>query len=106
MQESKASRLFLLSSIMLGALAAVVSFAYLDKATGEDRGPKTKVLVAKVDLRENTPLDPEKDLEEMEIPKNMVCLGRGRCNRSRRVPIRGNASIGASWRARRSCWRI
>ena len=68
MQESKASRLFLISSVILGILAAVVSFAYLDTASGTDRRPKAKVLVAKHDIRENTPLDPERDLEEMEIP--------------------------------------
>ncbi len=74
MQESKSSRLFLISSIVLGILAAIVSFAYLDKATGMERGPKAKVLVAKHDLRENTPLDPEKDLEEMEFPARMTAL--------------------------------
>lgn len=74
MQESKASRLFLISSVVLGILAAIVSFAYLDKATGTDRGPKTKILVAKHDIRENTPLDPDKDLEEMEIPTRMAAL--------------------------------
>lgn len=74
MQESKSSRLFLISSIVLGVLAAVVSFAYLDQATGADRGPKVKILVAKHDLRENVMLDPEKDLEEMDIPSRMTAL--------------------------------
>ncbi len=78
MQESKASRLFLISSVILGILAAVVSFAYLDTASGTDRRPKAKVLVAKHDIRENTPLDPERDLEEMEIPAGATSLqGRG-----------------------------
>ena len=74
MQESKASRLFLISSVILGILAAVVSFAYLDTASGTDRRPKAKVLVAKHDIRENTPLDPERDLEEMEVPAGMASL--------------------------------
>jgi Flp pilus assembly protein CpaB len=74
MQESKASRLFLISSIVLGVLAAVVSFAYLDSASGTDRRPKGKVLVAKHDIRENSALDPEKDLEAMEIPAGMSSL--------------------------------
>jgi Flp pilus assembly protein CpaB len=74
MQESKASRLFLISSVVLGLLAAVVSFAYLDTASGTDRRPKAKILVAKHDIRENTPLDPEKDLEEMEIPAGATSL--------------------------------
>lgn len=74
MQESKASRLFLISSVVLGLLAAVVSFAYLDKASTTDRGPKLKVLVAKHDLRESTALDPERDLQEIEIPASMAVL--------------------------------
>lgn len=68
MQESKSSRLFLISSLILGLVAAVVSFAYLDKATSSDNGPKTLILVAKHDLRENTLIDPERDLEELRIP--------------------------------------
>lgn len=74
MAENKASRLFLLSSVILAALAAIVSFAYLDKASSGERGPKTTILVAKHDLRENSALDPERDLEAMEIPARMASL--------------------------------
>jgi len=83
-QESKSSRLFLVSSLILGLVAAVVSFAYLGKATSAENGPKTLILVAKQDLRANATLDPERDLTELAIPATTQfaplaqrCLGPG-----------------------------
>jgi Flp pilus assembly protein CpaB len=74
MPENKASKLFLISSVVLGLLAAVVSFAYLNQATSSDRGPKYRIIVAKHDLRENSTLDPTRDFDEMEVPVRMTAL--------------------------------
>ncbi len=74
MAENKASKLFLISSVVLGLLAAVVSFAYLSQATGAERGPKYRIIVAKHDLRENSTLDPTRDFDEMEVPARMTKL--------------------------------
>ncbi len=69
MQETKTNRWFLSASLVLGLLAAVVAFTYLDRGTKEV-GPRGKILVAVHDLRENAQLDPDKDVKEMEIPSS------------------------------------
>lgn len=74
MQENKAGRAFLVTSIILGILAMVLSFAYLQGKTDVDTTPKAKILVAKHDLRANVMLDPEKDLQDFDIPANMEAL--------------------------------
>lgn len=75
MAEGKSSsRIFLLSSLALGVLAMVAAFIYLQNTAGQEKGPKVTILVAARDLRENAPLDPEKDLTELEIPARMDAL--------------------------------
>lgn len=76
MAENKSgSRIFLLSSLALGVLAMAAAFVYLENAAGQDKGPKTMIVVAKRDIRETAALDPEKDLETLEIPARMSALG-------------------------------
>ncbi len=70
MQENKSSRAFLIISVCLGVVAMVLSFAYLQGKTGSEVGVDVTILVAAHDIRANTPLDPEKDLEEMKVPNN------------------------------------
>ena len=62
------NRVFLVSSVLLGVVAMVAAFVYLENSGGQEKGPKTTILVAKRDLRENTSIDPDKDLTELEIP--------------------------------------
>ena len=78
MAEAKTgSRIFLLSSLALGVLAMVAAFVFLQNTAGKETGPSAKVFVARRDLRENTVLDPDKDLSEMEVPRRMTdLLGR------------------------------
>lgn len=73
-EARSSSRIFLLSSIILGMVAMVAAFVYLESSTGEDRGPKTTILVAKRDLRASAALDPEKDLTELEVPARLTDL--------------------------------
>jgi Flp pilus assembly protein CpaB len=68
------NRIFLGTAVLLGVVAMAAAFIYLDSAGGEGAGPKAKILVAKRDLKENTLLDPEKDLTELEIPASFVAL--------------------------------
>jgi len=71
-EAKSGSRVFLLSSLALGVLAMVAAFVFLQNTAGKETGPMTKVLVAKRDLRENTVLDPDKDLREVEVPNRMT----------------------------------
>jgi hypothetical protein len=50
------------------------AFVYLENASGQDKGPKTLIVVAKRDIRETAALDPDKDLETLEIPARMSAL--------------------------------
>ncbi len=74
MQQSSSSRIFLLGAVILGVLATVISFAYLENTSGADRRPGVKVIAAKHDIRENTPLDPERDFKDLEVPASMTEL--------------------------------
>ncbi len=75
MAESRSnSRVFLLSSVILGVVAMVAAFIYLESGSTTDRGPKTMILVAKRDLRTGAALDPEKDFAELEIPARFAEL--------------------------------
>ena len=75
MAESRSnSRVFLLSSVLLGVVAMVAAFVWLENTAGQERGPKSVILVAKRDLRSSASLDPEKDLVELEIPAKLVEL--------------------------------
>jgi Flp pilus assembly protein CpaB len=72
--KRSSNRVFLVSSILLGVVAMVAAFIYLENTGGQERGPKVTILVARHDLRENGALDPEKDLAELEIPARLTDL--------------------------------
>jgi len=74
MQETSTNRVFLIGALVLGVVAAVFAFVYLNQAAGSDRGPKVKVVIAKVDLHQNASLDPERDLDTMEVSPEMKRL--------------------------------
>ena len=73
-ENRSTNRVFLLSSVVLGVIAMVAAFVYLENGAGQERGPKSMVLVAKRDLRANTAIDPDKDLTELEIPARLDAL--------------------------------
>ena len=68
--QNKSSRVFLLLATVLGVLATVTTFVFLESSTATARGPKVKILVAKDDLKPGTILDPDKHLAELDIPDN------------------------------------
>ena len=69
MQDNKASRIFLIVAVVLGVLATVMAFAYIDSVSSETGGgPKIKIMVAALELRPNQPLDPGRDLQTIDIP--------------------------------------
>jgi Flp pilus assembly protein CpaB len=58
----------LIAAVVLGVLATVLAFTFIQSAAGTDRGPKTRIVVAKHDLKPNAVIDPERDLQVEEIP--------------------------------------
>lgn len=72
--QNKSSRVFLMLAVVLGVLAMVTTFAFLQGASGTDRGPKATIYVAARNLRPNVPLDPDKDLREEQIPASLAGL--------------------------------
>jgi Flp pilus assembly protein CpaB len=79
-QENKASRIFLIVAVVLGVLATVMAFAYIDSMAKESGGgTPVKILVAKTDLRPNAALDPDRDLQVEDMspkfqPFAALCL--------------------------------
>ncbi len=68
MEDTKASRMFLVAAVVVGVVATVLAFAFIDSTAAADRGPKTKIVVAARDLKPNAVLDVERDLRVEEIP--------------------------------------
>ncbi len=81
MQENKTSRAFLVTAVVLGVMATVLSFAYLQNNSAKEAAPTIEIVAASHDLRAGAPLDPDKDLKKMEIerkgvmPERVVLLG-------------------------------
>jgi Flp pilus assembly protein CpaB len=67
-QENKASQMFLVVAVFLGILATVMAFMFIKGSEGQDRGPKTVVVVASEDLRPGMAIDPDRDFRVEEIP--------------------------------------
>ena len=76
MAENCSSRKFLVGAVVLGVLATVMAFAFIQSSASADRGPKVRIVVAARDLRANEALDPEKDLRVEEIPVKFVGLAQ------------------------------
>lgn len=87
--QGKSSRVFLLVAVVLGVVATVTTFAFLESSSQVDRGPKTTILVAARDLKPNTPLEPEKDLKEMEMPARMGELKQRALQSENKASYRG-----------------
>jgi Flp pilus assembly protein CpaB len=72
---TSSSKLFLLVAIVLGILATILSFVFINSASLTNAsGPKRTIVVAKHDLSPNAVLDPERDLEKEEIPAKFSSL--------------------------------
>jgi Flp pilus assembly protein CpaB len=87
--QAKSSRVFLLVAVVLGVLATVTTFAFLEGSAGKERGPKAAILVAARDIKPNTPIDPEKDLKEEDIPLSMRAWRDRAVNPDNKGALRG-----------------
>ena len=58
MQDNKASKMFLIVAVVLGVLATILAFFFINDTAGKDRGPKAKIVVAARDMR---PIDSAAD---------------------------------------------
>ncbi len=74
MAENSSSRIFLIGAVVLGVLATVMAFAFIQKSAGVDRGPQVSILVAARDLRPNAPIDPDRDFRVEPIPVKFAAL--------------------------------
>jgi Flp pilus assembly protein CpaB len=72
--ENSSSRIFLMGAVVLGVLATVMAFAFIQNSAAVDRGPKVHIVVAAHDLRANAVIDPERDLKVEEIPVKFAAL--------------------------------
>ena len=72
MEENKTSRAFLVTAVVLGVMATVLSFAYLQNNSAKEAAPSIEIVAASHDLRAGAPLDPDKDLKKIEIEKKGV----------------------------------
>jgi Flp pilus assembly protein CpaB len=72
--ENQASKAFLIGAVVLGVLATVLAFMFIQNTAAQDRGPHVRILVATHDLRANGIIDPERDLKVEEIPVKFASL--------------------------------
>jgi Flp pilus assembly protein CpaB len=62
-----ASKAFLIAAVVLGVLATVLAFAFIQNTAGVDRTPRIAIAVAKRDLTPAISIDPDRDFERQEI---------------------------------------
>ncbi len=78
MAENQASKAFLVGAVVLGVLATVMAFLFIQNTAAQDRGPHVQILIAARDLRANSLIDPDRDLKVDEIPVKFRELA-GKC---------------------------
>ena len=78
MAENQASKAFLVGAVVLGVLATVMAFLFIQNTAAQDRGPHVQILIAARDLRPNSIIDPERDLKVEPIPVKFADLA-GKC---------------------------
>ena len=76
-------------AVVLGMLATVLAFGFIESTAGQDRGPKTRIVVAKHDLRPNVAIDPDRDLQAEEIPTRFGSLAAQSLDWDARVNYKG-----------------
>ncbi len=74
MAENNSSRIFLIGAVVLGVLATVMAFMFIQNSAAVDRGPKVHIVVAAVDLKPNASINPDRDLRVEEIPVKFASL--------------------------------
>ncbi|MGN6371215.1 MAG: Flp pilus assembly protein CpaB [Phycisphaerae bacterium] len=78
MAENQASKAFLVGAVVLGVLATIMAFLFIQNTAAQDRGPHVQILIAARDLRPNAIIDPNRDLKVEEIPLKFRDLA-GKC---------------------------
>jgi Flp pilus assembly protein CpaB len=76
--ENQASKAFLVGAVVLGMLATIMAFLFIQNTAAQDRGPHVQILIAARDLRPNALIDPDRDLKVEEIPLKFRDLA-GKC---------------------------
>jgi Flp pilus assembly protein CpaB len=71
-----ASKVFLMVAVLLGVLATILAFFFINSAGSSTSGPQVSIVVAKRDLAPNTPVEPDRDLTLTEVPAKFSRLAR------------------------------
>ncbi len=66
--SAAASKVFLMVAVLLGVLATMLAFYFINNAGASNTGPQGWIVVANRDLSPNTVLDPARDLRVDKIP--------------------------------------
>jgi Flp pilus assembly protein CpaB len=72
--SAAASKIFLMVAVLLGLLATVLAFFFINQAGTGNTGPRVSITVAVHDMPPNTPLDPARDLTVIDIPQRFSSL--------------------------------
>jgi Flp pilus assembly protein CpaB len=72
--SAAASKIFLAVAVLLGVLATLLAFMFINSAGAANTGTPILVTVAKRDLPANTMIDPSRDLKTMPIPPQFAAL--------------------------------
>jgi Flp pilus assembly protein CpaB len=72
--SAAASKIFLVVAVMLGVLATLLAFVFINSAGAGNSGPQISVTVAKRDLSPNVLIDPSRDLRVMKIPQQFAAM--------------------------------
>jgi Flp pilus assembly protein CpaB len=81
--------MFLVVAVVLGILATVMAFMFIKGNEGQDRGPKTVVVVASQDLRPGISIDPDRDFRLEEIPAKFASFVNKTVDATSRANYRG-----------------
>ena len=76
--SAAASKVFLMVAVLLGVLATVLAFFFINQAGASNTGPRVDIVVAVHDMSPNLPLDPARDLTVIDIPQRFSTLAN-RC---------------------------
>jgi Flp pilus assembly protein CpaB len=87
--ENQASRAFLVGAVVLGVLATIMAFIFIQNTAAADRGPHVRIVVAARDLRANAIIDPDRDLKVTEIPLKFASLAEGILDPDARANYKG-----------------
>ena len=72
--SAAASKVFLMVAVLLGVLATVLAFFFINQAGAGNTGPRVDIVVAVHDMPPNLPLDPARDLMVIPVPQQFSKL--------------------------------